>query len=245
MKELAEIVNEIAASRVQPPLNAQPVDEAADKVELPTLSRKRGRQCSICKHPRRREIALAITTETMVAVAQRYGISYGQLAKHVKNHLKPQSPAQIGRDMLTREALREGWLSKVEDLRKKSMNALEAAKTAGEMTGALGAVTRILRMQGEALHELAAAGTINLNVTLKELGTGSLDEAKRLIHASRQAETESTESLIVRAATFIGDQLRREPSIGPDVWRAMGVLHREVSSATVVEDAQPAASSAQ
>lgn len=130
------------------------------------------RRCSICNHPKRREIdkALVSRSASMRDIAGRYGVSRSALSRHRKNHLPKlvkAAEAAAGAEAVTSGA---ALIDELDRLLKRAMAILEKAEKAGELRVALQAIR-------EARETLKTQADLSLTQELEE----RLDEIEDLI----------------------------------------------------------------
>ncbi|GAN55470.1 hypothetical protein [Tanticharoenia sakaeratensis] len=119
-----------------------------------------GRVCSICTHPRRRDIdrLLVNPTLSMREVAQAIpGVGEKSLERHRNNHLMPRIQKAEG---LTREEVGEavGLVGQMDELRERAMELLDKAEDSGDLRTAIAAI-REARGVLDSLARLSGEGS--------------------------------------------------------------------------------------
>lgn len=99
-------------------------------------------KCTVCSHPHRREIDLALVRHTPLRdVARRYDLSRSALGRHVQGHI----PVEVAREQREQEhARQEDEAREVGDelsrLQAETDRILEEAKELGQLRVALAAI---------------------------------------------------------------------------------------------------------
>ena len=136
------------------------------------MARARKSQCSICNHPKRREIDKALVTGSMSYrnMVERYGVSMAALSRHKAQHLPRLVKAAEAAAEVQAVAFGADLIDELDRLLKRSMAILEKAEKAGELRVALQAIR-------EARETLKTQADLTLTQELEE----RLDEIEDLI----------------------------------------------------------------
>jgi hypothetical protein len=137
--------------RVQRP-PARQLRSQTDSAPVGALLPGRGRHCETCRHPKRREIDLALlASESLRSIAERNGLSHSSIARHKQNCL-PQDllQARISNKVLDSDFL----IAKVSKLIRSVENVLEQAEVTDKATLVL-AAARELRPTLELLAKFS------------------------------------------------------------------------------------------
>jgi len=111
------------------------------------------RRCSICTHPERQtiDVALISSQEAIRVIARRFEVSKDALARHRRTHL----PASLAKAYEAEEvAVADDLLSQVRDLQAHTLGILDSAKASSDHRVALSAI-REARANIELLGRLA------------------------------------------------------------------------------------------
>jgi hypothetical protein len=112
------------------------------------------RTCTICTHPKRREIDRALLdAATYRTIADRYGLSETALKRHRKEHV----PAELAKAQQAAEvAIADDLLGQVRALRNRAISLLTKAEAAGDYRTALAGIREaracievLLEVEGE------------------------------------------------------------------------------------------------
>ncbi len=133
------------------------------------------RTCTVCQHPERHAINVALVQrETYCAISREYGPSRDALRRHAREHL-PELLAKSHDAVEVAEA--DSLLSRVEGLYKRTEAILEAAERSGEWSTALGAIRECrgnLELLGRVTKELQDTPTFNLTLNPEYLEVRAL-----------------------------------------------------------------------
>ena len=84
-----------------------------------------------------------------------------------------------------------------------------------------------VRIYFEAIKVVGAQPLLSISIELwNKLGVQSEDEARNLIRLARSADDEDPDVLALKAADYIGSQLRLKPELAAEVLRRIGVAEQ-------------------
>ena len=97
------------------------------------------RLCTICTHPRRLEIDLALVMHSggYRNIGKRFGVGYQAVYQHDHNHLANSLYLSQG---LTAMLSADNLLAKLSDLDQRTLKLLDTAETSGDIRTALSAI---------------------------------------------------------------------------------------------------------
>jgi hypothetical protein len=134
-----------------------------------------GRRCSICDHPNRPEIELAVSRRVGVRqIAQKWGVSMWAISRHALNHLPPQVrsalaatglPSPLDLDAL-RKSESEGLLQTLVNQRARLFRLLDAAEEVCDLKAATsvhGRITDNVALVAKLLGEITTHSQTTVN----------------------------------------------------------------------------------
>jgi hypothetical protein len=120
--------------------------------------------CTICEHPKRREIdrALVVPTANIHKISQEFAVSYDSLYRHHHNHL----PEKVRKSAVLKEIREADRNVRVVDaLLGKAVKILQDAEASGDLRTALNAIRtalEVVRTLAELTGELQAGPQVQI-----------------------------------------------------------------------------------
>lgn len=193
---------------------------SATKTDAPAserLGRKTGRPCTTCSHPKRDEIERSLLTENATSVSSRFGIKRAALLRHQRDHL-PEAILESAGAIVERRTV--AWWRDVQLGVDAAKAKLEEGGNAFEVAASLGALSRLLQLNGRALKIIEPANVI-VNVW-QPLGVTEA-EGKALLNAALDAKKNDRHALAAQASRMLGRYRQEFPERWGDILREMGV----------------------